>query len=126
MGGRSHSLDEVLAAIERGITMAGTARVLGVPRSTVWRYAKRWKAVEQALNRKRDELVDYAETGLRKAVLEGQPWAIALTLKTLGKHRGYTERIEHTGSDGAEIRIREVVVIRHEDPDDPSGSLDCP
>lgn len=105
-----HSLDEVLAAIEKGITRTGAAKVLGVSPVTLWRYAKRWKAVDQALREKRRELVDLAEMGLRGAVLRGEPWAIAFTLRTLGKDEGYTERLEHTGRDG-QRHVIEVVYV---------------
>jgi hypothetical protein len=32
------------------------------------------------------------------AILNGEPWAIALALKTLGKSRGYVERAELAGA----------------------------
>jgi predicted transcriptional regulator len=102
-----HTLEEVLAAVEKGLTKKGTAKVLGVERATIYNYCKRWKTVADALEEKRAELVDIAESGLR-ARLEAQDWnAIAFTLKTLGKDSGYTERqqIEHTGAEGGPIEI---------------------
>ena len=56
----------------------------------------------------REELVDIAEIRLRVAINNGEPWAIALVLKTMGKNRGYTERHEITGADGDSIIIRYV------------------
>ncbi len=36
--------------------------------------------------------LDLAESALDAAVAKGQAWAICFLLKTLGKHRGYSER----------------------------------
>ena len=105
-----HTLEQVIEAIDKGITKAGTARVLGVTRQTVSNYCKRWKTVADAFYDKRVELVDLSEMGLRGAVLRGEPWAIAFALRTLGKNEGYTERIEHSGPEGGPISIREIVV----------------
>jgi hypothetical protein len=50
--------------------------------------------VAEAVADAREELIDIAELRLRKAVQDGEAWAIALTLKTIGKGRGYVERHE--------------------------------
>jgi Bacterial regulatory protein, Fis family len=39
-------------------------------------------------------LTDAAELKLEQAIVAGEPWAIALQLKTKGKSRGYTEKLE--------------------------------
>jgi predicted transcriptional regulator len=91
-----HTLEEVLAAIEKGITKTGTAKVLGCSRETVRNYCKRWKTVEDAFKERRGELVDLAEMALRGAVLKQEPWAVTFALRTLGKDEGYTERREIT------------------------------
>jgi hypothetical protein len=57
------------------------------------------------LDAEREEIVDYAEMGLRGAVLNKEAWAIAFSLKTLGKSRGYVERQEVTGKDGGAIVV---------------------
>jgi len=93
--GLAYDAEVLLAAVEKGVTRTGTARVLGCSYMTIVRYAKRYKSVEEALDIKRRELVDLAEMGLRGAVLREEPWAIAFALKTLGKDQGYTERSEH-------------------------------
>lgn len=105
----AYSLEEVLQAVEKGITATGTARVLGVSRQTIINYSKRWKSVAEALHDKRREMVDYAETGLRAAVLRQEHWAVCYTLSTLGKDEGYTMRNEHTGKDGGPITSKVVV-----------------
>lgn len=80
-----YTLNQALAAVEKGITIIGTAKVLGCHPDTIRRYARRWKSVADALEVKRLEMVDLAEMGLRGAVLRGEPWAVTFALKTLGK-----------------------------------------
>ena len=105
-GNTKHDLKTVLAAVDKGVTYFGTAKVLGVTRQTVYSYANRWPTVKRALDDKRRELVDLSEMGLRAAILRGEPWAIALALKTLGKDDGYTERTEVTGADNGPLRVQ--------------------
>jgi len=64
---------------------------------------KQVKAVEQVIQECRAELVDYGELSLRRAIMAGEPWAVSLVLKTLGKNRGYVERNELTGKDDSDL-----------------------
>ena len=73
--------------------------------STINTRRKRVKAVEDVIRECRGELVDFGELALRRAVVAGEPWAVGLVLKTLGKDRGYIERQEITGADGGDIRM---------------------
>lgn len=73
--------------------------------STINTRRKRVQAVEQVIQECRGELVDLGELALRKAVLNGEPWAVGLVLKTLGKERGYVERQETSGPDGGPIGL---------------------
>ena len=73
--------------------------------STINTRRKRVQAVEQVIQECRGELVDLGELALRKAVLAGEPWAVSLVLKTLGKDRGYVERQETSGPDGGPIGL---------------------
>jgi hypothetical protein len=104
--GPQHTLEEVISAVERGHTIKGTAQVLGCRTRVIRGYAKRWASVQEALEAERNDIVDLAEIGLRKHVLDSQPWAIAYALSTLGKDRGYTKRSELTGKDGDDIGVR--------------------
>ena len=102
---RKFKISEVIEALQHGYTPAGAARVLGCHADTIRNYAKRSKLVENELNSKRNDLVDLAELGLRKALVNYESWAIGFTLKTLGKSRGYVERQEFTGADGGPIAL---------------------
>lgn len=81
------------------------ARKLGCSDVTIYKRLKRSPLLQEVLETKRAELVDLAEAKLRTAILSGEPWAIAMTLKTLGKQRGYTERHELSGPDGEAMRV---------------------
>ena len=76
------------------------AKKLGCSDDTIYNYAKRYKAVGDALRQQRGQFVDMAELKLWNAVNEGEAWAVQFALRTLGKERGYVERQEVTGKDG--------------------------
>jgi hypothetical protein len=73
---------------------------------------KKVQSVQQCIDECRGELVDYGELALRRAVVAGEPWAVGLVLKTLGRDRGYVERQEITGADGTPV----VIAIGGVDP----------
>lgn len=84
------------------------AKKLGCSDETIYNYAKRYKAVGDALRQQRGQFVDMAELKLWNAVNEGEAWAVQFALRTLGKERGYVERQEVTGKDGNEMIIKVV------------------
>ena len=98
--------DEVIEAIRQAQTAAGAARILGCDSDTIRNYAKRYVTVDRVLHSEREDLVDYAESGLRRAIEKDEGWAIAFALKTIGKNRGYTERTEVTGANGNALVIQ--------------------
>ena len=74
-------------------------------------------AIREACDNARGELIDISEQKLRAAVMNGEPWAVAMVLKTLGKSRGYVERQEVTGANGkpVETKITEIVIRKEVD-----------
>jgi transposase-like protein len=86
------------------------ARELGCAPNTIYNRMEKVPAMKQAVEDARGEVVDYAEQKLRLAVLNGEPWAIGMTLKTIGKSRGYVERQEVTGAEGKALTIKWVDV----------------
>ena len=82
------------------------ARELGCAPNTIYNRMKKTPALKQAVEDARGEVVDYAEQKLRLAILNGEPWAIAMALKTIGKSRGYVERQEVTGADGGAVLVK--------------------
>ena len=97
------STTEIIAAIRKAQTAAGAARILECDSDTIRNYAKRHATVDRALYNEREDLADYAEMGLKRAVLNGEAWAIALAVKTLRKGV-YSERHELGGPDGGPVQ----------------------
>ena len=106
-----------------GGILSDIAANFGVTRQTVYNWCEEDTECKRALEESRERFDDLAETNLRKLVA-GVPaiekdengekrfagWierpsetAIIFTLKTRGKKRGYIERQEVTGADGAEL-----------------------
>lgn len=69
-------------------------------------------AIREACDNARGELIDISEQKLRAAVMNGEPWAVAMVLKTLGKSRGYVERAERTGADGGPLQVGIVEIVK--------------
>jgi hypothetical protein len=103
-----YTVDQCGAALTDSMgNVAAAARGLHCDRSTLYDYIRRYPALAQIVTDARESLIDHAESALRAAVLERQGWAVCFTLKTLGRERGYVERIEqeHRGPDGGPIEF---------------------
>jgi alanine-alpha-ketoisovalerate/valine-pyruvate aminotransferase len=81
------------------------ARQLGCTPQAIYKRMEKSATIREAVDDSRGEMVDISEQKLRAAVMNGEPWAVALVLKTLGKSRGYVERQQVTGADGGKVHI---------------------
>ena len=110
---------QVIAAIKanRGL-ISGAATALGCEPITVRRYADRHPTVAAALYEAREAMLDVAEASLFKQIGAGEGWAVKYYLSTQGKSRGYVERQEVTGKDGAPIAHTHTVDLAHLTPDE--------
>src|SRR5262245_35808995 len=101
---RVYSNEQMLGALKetKGMVYLAAARI-GCSHETIYARARCTPAVARAIKHERGQVVDTAELKLYSAVLAGEPWAIQLCLKTLGKDRGYVERTEHQAVTDAEI-----------------------
>lgn len=110
---------EIIAALEatHGLVYLAAKR-LGCSDVTIFNRIKRYKEVAAARERARAEMLDLAESRLFEAIDRGEQWAINSILRTLGRDRGYTERVEHTGG-GEPIRVEIIrrVLTDHADHD---------
>ena len=106
VGKELYTTEQIISALEatNGL-IALAAQRLGCSPQTIYNRANKSKRLKDIIFEKRDNLVDHAELALRAAVLNKEPWAIAMVLKTLGKSRGYVERQEVTGADGGAIIV---------------------
>jgi len=82
------------------------AEDLGCAAITIYRRAEKVAAVRETIDSYRGKLIDKAELKLEQAVMNGEPWAVAMVLKTLGKSRGYVERQEVTGAEGGAVIVK--------------------
>lgn len=70
------------------------ARRLGCSPTTIYNRMAKAEGIRHVCETARGELIDVAEQKLKSAVEKGEPWAISLVLRTIGKSRGYVERQE--------------------------------
>jgi len=100
---------QVIAALHATKGMVHlAARQLGCDVDTVINYCKRHPTVQAAKEAERGEMVDLAELKLYQSIQNGEAWGITLCLRTLGRDRGYVERQELTGQEGAPMTLRVV------------------
>lgn len=92
-----------------GGIMAEAARLIeqatGQPytRQSVQARVKESPVLQEALEEGREMVLDLAETRLHELLREGDEKAVFFALKMRGKSRGYSERLEQTGADGAPL-----------------------
>ncbi|MBI3942954.1 MAG: Fis family transcriptional regulator [Chloroflexi bacterium] len=93
-----YTTDEISRALEEANGLISVAaRRLGCSVQTIYNRAKEVGELRDIIQLARREMVDLAESSLRIAVEKGEPWAVSLVLRTLGKDLGYTERVETAG-----------------------------
>src|SRR5215831_13929586 len=92
---RRYAQAEVAEALRaaRGLVVVA-ARRLGCNRNTVLNYVDRYPSVAEALSEARELQLDVTEARLFQAIDQGELAAITFYLRTVGRHRGYSERHE--------------------------------
>jgi hypothetical protein len=92
-----YTVQQMITALEsvHGMVYLAAQQLRCSP-STVMNYCKRFPSVEQAKVDARGALTDEAELRLLAAMRRDEPWAIAFYLKTIGRSRGYGERLDLT------------------------------
>lgn len=79
------------------------AMALGCSLSTVELAAARNPKIAEEIRQQKETVLDLVEGKLYTAARNGEAWAICFLLKTQGKSRGYSERLEHTGGGGTPL-----------------------
>ncbi len=125
-GKQRYTIEQMEQALRdsRGL-LSPAARRLGCDRATMYNYAARYPRIQQTIDDAREQLIDSAESKLAEAIeSKADPWAIQFVLKTLGKHRGYTERTEtDVTSKGEPLSAsRTVFILPAKDPAPDPGS----
>ena len=106
---RKFTPEQMVRALEesKGL-IAPAARALGCSRDTIRTYLEEYTAVGQAKLDQREAVTDMAENALYQAILDREAWAVCFYLKCMAKDRGYVERAELTGTNGAPVKIKLV------------------
>ena len=101
-----------------------TGQLLGCTREAVRLRVNRFPEIKQVLDESRESVIDVAEGALQRAVLNGEGWAIAFTLKTIGKRRGYVEKTEQEITGLMGIQFIDDVPKDATKPDNTADNLD--
>jgi hypothetical protein len=83
--------DIVKALMESKGRVYIAAKMLGCSNDTIYRRSKKTKAIKDAMDKARGELLDEIEGGLFSSALKNEPWAVVFALKTIGKSRDLSE-----------------------------------
>lgn len=101
-----YTVDQVIEAIRASsgiISLA--AQKLRCSRQTVYDYKNKYPAIVAACEETEEETLDLAEAVLKKQIQAENMTAVIFYLKTKGKKRGYTERVEASGPNGGPIPV---------------------
>jgi hypothetical protein len=98
------SIETIQAQLRRTKGMVAIcARQLGVERSTIYRRIQASPTLQETIREEREMMTDTAEMKLYQSIMAGDLGAVKYYLSNQGKNRGYVERQEHTGPDGASL-----------------------
>lgn len=96
--------EAMLQALEKSLGVVTTAaRVVGIERTTHYNWMNTDEEYKEAVISIEDVALDFAESKLHSMINNEDTAATIFYLKTKGKKRGYIERQEFTGSEGAPI-----------------------
>lgn len=96
--------------------VTAAARGLGIGRTSLHARIAKSPELQRILQEERESLVDMAESALRAEVLDRNMTAVIWTLKASpeAKRRGWGERQEVTGANGAPIQVEYINDWRNE------------
>ena len=84
------------------------AKSFDVSRTTVYTLFEKHPELKVCLQDEREKMIDNVESALYNQALDGNTIAMIFFLKTQGKGRGYVERQEVTGADGADVVLKVI------------------
>jgi hypothetical protein len=88
---------------EKHGNVAAIARALGFSRTAVKNCVNKSPVLKEAIDQARQGMLDNVESSLYHEVLAGNVTAMIFWLKCQGKERGWVERQEIAGADGAPL-----------------------
>jgi hypothetical protein len=100
------TVEEVAGALTRQAgVVTSAAKALNCAPNTIYRYLREYPELKQVRAEAKTATIDLAEAMLITKIKEGHMTAIIFYLKTQAKDRGYVERRELAGPDGAGIPV---------------------
>ena len=94
----------MLEALEKSLGVVATAsKACGLHRSSHYVWMQESPTYAEAYHEIKELVLDFAESHLHQLIAKGDVASTIFFLKTKGKNRGYVERTEITGSEGAPI-----------------------
>jgi hypothetical protein len=113
---RKFAPEEVAEALRAAAGIySAAASLLRCSPTTVKNYVARYKSLQKVKEEIEQTTLDLAETKLVKALQDGNLTAVIFYLKCKGKARGFTERTEVTGPDGAAVALVDVTTLSDEE-----------
>ena len=119
---------------KKNCNISKTCVAANISRSTFWKWEKESRDFRIAVRLCRDFLVDLAESKLKILINKGNPDIAKFVAKTLGKDRGYTEKLEidiQQARESIQELVQEMIKVIKEEVDDErtreriSGRLDA-
>lgn len=116
---KKYTPEQIIKALKNtGGIIKNAAEAIGCSRQTVYNYMDEYPEVEAARDNEVETLIDFAEEKLVEQIGQGNMTAIIFFLKCRAKVRGYVERQEVTGADGAAIAADITITRRVVDPEE--------
>ncbi len=121
-----------IAALDgTGAILSQIAKKLNCSRQAVHEFIKRTPVVIPFVEHERERILDVMETGMINKAIEGDFKAQSFYLKTIGKSRGFTEKIETELTGGLDNKITfelvqpDVKKLDHKEPKQIEGEKEC-
>jgi hypothetical protein len=112
---RWHTISEIKQALKKsGGLVYFAADQLKMTPGSLYDRIRNSVELKAHLKEVRGRKIDFAESSLHRAVLDGKGWAVRMALLNTveGRDRGYAERHEVSGAGGGPIETHEVRQIR--------------
>ena len=118
MNKTEHHKKALLEALEKSLGVVTTAcKRAEVGRTTYYDWYNNDEEFKKQVDDIANIALDFAESQLHKQIADNSTSATIFYLKTKGKKRGYIERQEITGADGAPTNFQIEIIDKTEDTD---------
>ena len=95
MGASRIRKSDVEAALKRHHGLVGPAAAdMGCTRMSIYNAMKRWPELEAVRDHARKMILDMGESALYRKAEAGEAWAVQFLLRTIGRERGYGDRVD--------------------------------